>query len=144
MAQRKRKKHRMAGNEKRMNPADSAGTDGAIEGESPAENSTNTASHATRAAKKAKQKQIAATKQAETALVLATPTTVLPAARVTRLSSQLAACSQAPLPPDTTSEALLTPDELARSDELCELQRQEGSCWSQVTVPCFFICSFTV
>ena len=26
----------MAGNEKRMNPADSAGTDGAIEGQSPA------------------------------------------------------------------------------------------------------------
>jgi len=52
MAQRKRKKHRMAGNEKRMNPADSAGTDGAIEGQSPAENSTNTTSHATRAAKK--------------------------------------------------------------------------------------------
>ena len=58
----------MAGNEKRMNPADSAGTDGAIEGQSPAENSTNTASHATRVAKKAKQKQIAATKQAETTL----------------------------------------------------------------------------
>ena len=40
MAQRKRKKHRMAGNEKRMNLADSAGTDGAIEGQSPAGNST--------------------------------------------------------------------------------------------------------
>ena len=52
MAQRKRKKHRMAGNEKWMNPADSAGTDGAIEGQSPAENSTNTTSHATRVAKK--------------------------------------------------------------------------------------------
>ena len=52
MAQRKRKKHRMAGNEKRMNPVDSAGTDGAIEGQSPAENSTNTASHAKRVAKK--------------------------------------------------------------------------------------------
>ena len=52
MAQRKRKKHIMAGNEKWMNPADSAGTDGAIEGQSPAENSTNTASHATRVAKK--------------------------------------------------------------------------------------------
>ena len=52
MAQRKRKKHRMAGNEKWMNHADSTGTDGAIEGESPAENSTNTTSHATRAAKK--------------------------------------------------------------------------------------------
>ena len=42
----------MAGNEKRMNPADSAGTDGAIEGQSPAENSTNTTSHSTRIAKK--------------------------------------------------------------------------------------------
>ena len=31
---------------------DSAGTDGAIEGQSPAENSTNTASHATGVAKK--------------------------------------------------------------------------------------------
>ena len=51
----------MVGNEKLMNPADSAGTDGAIEGESPAENSTNTASHATRAAEQAKQKQIAST-----------------------------------------------------------------------------------
>ena len=49
----------MAGNEKRMNPADSAGTDGAIEGQSPVENSTNTAFHAKRAAKKAKHKQIA-------------------------------------------------------------------------------------
>ena len=112
----------MARNEKRMNPADSAGTDGAIEGQSPAENSTNTASHATRVAKKAKQKQIAATKQAETALVLATPSTILPAARVTRASTELAARSQAPLPPDNTFQALLTQDELARSDEPCELQ----------------------
>ena len=107
----------MAGNEKRMNPADSVGTDGAIEGESPVENSTNTASHATRTTKKAKQKQIAATKQAMTALVLATPTTVLPAARLTRASTELATRSQAPLPPDTTSQALLTQDELAISDE---------------------------
>ena len=37
----------MPGNEKRMNPADSTGTDGAVEGESLVENSTNTASHAT-------------------------------------------------------------------------------------------------
>ena len=144
MAQRKRKQHRLTGNGKQKNPADSVGTDGAIEGQSLAENSTKTASHATRAAKKAKQKQIAATKQAETALVLATPTTVLPAARLTRASTELAARSQAPLPPDTTSEALLTQDELARLDELCELQQQEGSCWSQVTVACFFICSLTV
>ena len=112
----------MAGNEKRMNPADSAGTDGAIEGQSPAENSTNRASHATRAAKKSKQKQIPATKQAETTLVVATPSTILPATRVTRASIELAARSQAPLPPDTTSQALLTQDELARSDEPCELQ----------------------
>ena len=134
----------MAGNEKRMNLADSAGTDGAIEGQSPAENCTDRVSHATRAAEQAKQKQIAATKQAETALVLATPTTILPAARLTRASTELAACSQAPLPPDTTSQALLTQDELAISDEPCELQQQEGSCWSQVTVACFFICSLTV
>ena len=60
----------MAGNENRMNPADSVGTDGAIEGQSPAKNSTNMASHTTWAAEKAKQKQIAATKQAETTLVL--------------------------------------------------------------------------
>ena len=77
----------MVGNEKRMNPADSASTDGAIEGQSLAKKSTNTASHATRVAKKAKQKQIAATKQAETILVLATPTTVLPTARLTRASN---------------------------------------------------------
>ena len=134
----------MAGNEKRMNPADSTGTDGAIEDQSPAENSTNTASHATRAAEQAKQKQIAATKQAETTLVVATPSRVPPVARFTRSSTQLAARSQAPLPPDTTSEALLTQDELARSYELCELQQQEGSCWTHVTVACFFICSLTV
>ena len=42
----------MAGNEKRMNPADSAGTDGVVEGPSLAKNSTNTASQATRVAKK--------------------------------------------------------------------------------------------
>ena len=91
----------MAGNGNRKNPADSAGTDGATEGQSPAENSTNRVSHATRAAEKAKQKQIAATKQAETTLVLTTPSTVLPASRVTRVSTELAACSQAPLPLDT-------------------------------------------
>ena len=117
----------MAGNEKRMNPADSTGTDGAIEGQSPVENCTNGVSHAKRAAKQDKQKPIAATKQAETTLVLATPTTVLPAARRTRASTELAERSQAPLPPDTTSQALLTQDELATSDEPCELQQQEGS-----------------
>ena len=144
MAQRKRKQDRTTRKGKRNNPADSAGTDGAIEGQSPAKNCTDRVSHATRAAEQAKQKQIAATKQAETTLVVATPSTVPPAARFTRWSTQLAARSQAPLPPDTTSKALLTQDELARSDELCELQQQEGSCWSQVTVACFFICSLTV
>ena len=144
MAQRKRRKHRIAGNGNWKNPADSAGTDGAIEGQSLAENSTNRVSHATRAAEKSKQKQIAATKQAETTLVLATPTTVLPVARLTHASTELATRSQAPLPPDTTSQALLTQDELAISDEPCELQQQDGSCWSQVTVACFFICSLIV
>ena len=104
MAQRKRKEHRMAGDgvstqdarkQKQKNYADSAGTDGAIEGQSLAENSTNTASHATRVAKKGKQKQIAA--------------------RLTHASTELAARSQAPLPPDTTYQALLTQDGLARS-----------------------------
>ena len=94
--------------------------------------------------KKTNRNKIAATKQAETALVLATPTTVLPAARRTRASTELAARSHAPLPPDTTSQALLTQDELAISDEPCELQQQEGSCWTHVTVACFFICSLTV
>ena len=117
----------MAGNEKRMNPADSAGTDGAIEGQSPAENCTKRVSHATRAAEQAKRKQMAATKQAKTALVVATPSTVPPAARVTRWSTQLAAHSQAPLPPDTTSEALLTQQDLARSDEPHEHQHEDGT-----------------
>ena len=107
-------------------------------------NCTNGVSRARCAAEQAKQKPIATTKQVETTLVVATPSTVPPAARFTRWSTQLAARSQAPLPPDTTSEALLTQDELARSDELCELQQQEGSYWSQVIVACFFICSLTV
>ena len=68
---------------KRKNSTDSAGIDGAIEGQSPVENCTDRVSRATRAAEQAKQKQIAATKQAETTLVVATPSTVPPAARVT-------------------------------------------------------------
>ena len=52
MAQRKRKEDITTGKGKQKNPIDSDGTDGAIEGQSPAENSTNTASHATRVAKK--------------------------------------------------------------------------------------------
>ena len=104
MAQRKRKQDRTIGKGKRKNPADSAGTDGAIEGQSLAKKFTNRVSRATRAAEQATQKPIAATKQAETSLVVATPSTVPPAARVTRWSTQLAARSQAPLPPDTTSK----------------------------------------
>ena len=143
MEQRKRKGHRMTGDgvstkdtwkRKWNNYADSAGSDGAIEGQSPVENCTNGVSRPTWAAKQDKYKPIAATKQAETALVVATPSTVPPATWFTRLLTQLVARSQAPLPPETTSEALLTQDELARSDELCELQHQEGSCWSQVIV----------
>ena len=76
----------MTGNGKRKNPADSAGTDGAIEGQSLAENSTHGIPCYT-SRKKAKQKQIAATKQAEIALVVATPSTVPPDARVTRWST---------------------------------------------------------
>ena len=88
----------MTGKGKQNNPIDSAGTDGAIEAQSPVENCTHRVSHATRAAKKDKQKQIAATKQAENTLVLATPTTVLLAARLTRAATELGARFQAPLP----------------------------------------------
>ena len=65
---------------KQKNYADSAGTDGAIEGQSPAENCTDRVSRATRAVEQAKQKQIAATKHAEITLVVATPSTVPPTA----------------------------------------------------------------
>ena len=54
MAQRKRKQHRATGKVKWKNPADSAGTDGAIEGQSPMENCTNRVSRARRAAEQAK------------------------------------------------------------------------------------------
>ena len=76
MAQRKRKQDRTTGKGKWNNLADSADTDGAIEGQSPMENCTDRVSHATRAAEQAKQKQIAATKQGESSLVVATPSIV--------------------------------------------------------------------
>ena len=60
--------------QKRKNYADSTGTDGAIEGQSPAKNCTNGVSHATRAAEQAKQKS------AETTLVVTTTSTVPPVA----------------------------------------------------------------
>ena len=65
---------------KRKNFADSAGIDGAIEGQSPLENCTNMVSRATTAVKQSKQKLIASTKQVVMALVVATPSTVPPAA----------------------------------------------------------------
>ena len=89
MAHRKRKGHKITGDgvstkdtqkRKRKNYADSVGTDGAIEGQSLAKNCKNAVSHATRAAKQVKQKIIDATKQAETALVVATLSRVPPAA----------------------------------------------------------------
>ena len=79
---------------KRKDYADSAGTDGAIEGQSPPNFFTNVVSRGTRAAKQAKHKLIAATKQAETTLVVATPSIVSLAARVTRSSTQLGARSK--------------------------------------------------
>ena len=54
MAQSKRKQDRTTGERKRNNPADSAGTKGAIEGQSPVENCTDRVSHDTRAAEQAK------------------------------------------------------------------------------------------
>ena len=96
MAQRKRKQDRTTGKGKRNSPADFAGTDGAIEGQSPAENCTDWVSRATRAKEQAKQKQIAATKQAETTLVVATPSTVPLPARFTCWSTQLATRSNLP------------------------------------------------
>ena len=89
MAQRKRKEHKITRDgvstkdtrkRKRKNYADSDSTDGAIEGQSPAKNCADRVSRAKRAAEQAKQKQIAATKQAETTLVVATPSIVPPAA----------------------------------------------------------------
>ena len=72
---------------KRKNYADSASTNGAIEGQIPPENCTNAVSRATRATIQAKPKLIASTKQAAIALVVATPSTVPTAAQVTRLST---------------------------------------------------------
>ena len=109
---------------KRFCRRDFAGTYSAVEGPSPPAKSTNTVSPAPPAA--------------------ASASTIPASQPVTHSFAPELASSQAPLPPDTTSEALLTQDELARSDELCELQQQEGSCWSQVRVACFFICSITV
>ena len=116
---------REARKRKRNSSVDSAGTDSAREGRSPPDKCTNTVSPATPPAKCTKDKQ---TKQATIALVVATPSSTVPTcARLTRSSTLLAASSQAPLTPDTTSEALLAQEDLARSDEPCALQHPEGS-----------------
>ena len=109
---------------KRFCRRDSAGTYSAVEGPSPPAKSTNTVSPAPPAT--------------------ASASTVPASQPVTRSFSLELASSQAAFTPNTASEALLTQQDLARSDEPCELQQQEGSCWSQVTVACFFICSLTV
>ena len=54
--------------------------------------------------------------------------------RVTHSLAPQLDSSQDAFTPNTTSEALLTQQDLARSDEPHEHQQQEGSCWSQVTV----------
>ena len=109
---------------KRICRLDSAGTYSAVEGPSPPAKSTNIVSPAPPAA--------------------ASASTVPASQPVTRSLAPELASSQAAFTPDTTSEALLTQDEFAISDEPCELQQPEGSCWSQVTVACFFICTLTV
>ena len=92
---------------KRCIPRDSAGTYSAVEGLSPPAKSTNIVSPAPPAA--------------------APPSTVPTSQRVTRSNAPQVACSQAALPPNTTSEALLTQQDLARSDEPHEHQHQYGT-----------------
>jgi hypothetical protein len=93
--------------QKRSFPRDSAGTYSAEEGQSPPAKSTNTVSPAPPAA--------------------APPSTVPTSQRVTRSNAPQVACSQAAFPPNTTSEALLTLHDLARSDEPHEHQHQDGT-----------------
>ena len=109
---------------KRFCHRDSASTYSVVEGPSPPAKSTNTVSPALPAA--------------------ASASTVPASQPVTHSFAPELASSQASFTPNTTSEALLTQQDLAILDEPCELQQQEGSCWSQVTVACFFICSLTV
>jgi hypothetical protein len=92
---------------KRSFPRDSAGTYSAEEGQSPPAKSTNTVSPAPPAA--------------------APPSIVPTSQRVTRSNAPQVACSQAAFPPNTTSEALLTLQDLARSDEPHEHEHQDGT-----------------
>ena len=97
---------------KRLSHRDSAGTYSAVEGPSPPAKSTNTVSPAPPAA--------------------ASASTVPASQRVTRSFAPELASSQAAFTPNTTSEALLTQQDLARSDEPHEHQPRryltESSC----------------
>ena len=92
---------------KRIFPQDSAGTYSEVEGPSPPAKSTNTISPAPPAA--------------------ASASTVPASQRVTRSFAPELASSQATFTPNTTSEALLTQQDLARSDEPHEHQHQDDT-----------------
>ena len=108
--------------QKRFCCRDSAGTYSAVEGPSPPAKSTNTVSPPAAAS-----------------------TSTVPASLwVTRSFAPELASSQAAFTPNTTSEALLTQQDLARLDEPHEHQHQDGTWPSQVAVACSFICTLTV
>ena len=92
---------------KRICHPDSAGTYSAVEGPSPPAKSTNTVSPAPPA--------------------VASASTVPASQRVTRSFAPELASSQAAFTPNTTSEALLTQQDLARLDEPHEHQHQDGT-----------------
>jgi hypothetical protein len=92
---------------KRICPRDTAVTYSAVEGPSPPAKSTNTVSPAPPAA--------------------ASASTVPVSQRVTHLFAPQLARSQAAFTPNTTSEAQLTHQDLARSDEPHEHQHQDGT-----------------
>ena len=92
---------------KRICHRDSAGTYSAVEGPSPPTKSTNTVSPAPPAA--------------------ASASTVPASQPVTHSFTLELASSQASFTHNTTSEALLTQQELARSDEPHEHQHQDGT-----------------
>ena len=93
--------------QKRICRRDSTGTYSAIEGPSPPAKSTNTVSPAPPAA--------------------ASASTIPTSQRVTHSFAPELASSQAAFTPNTTSEALMTQQDLARSDETHEHQHQDGT-----------------
>ena len=92
---------------KRLCRQDSAGTYSAVEGPSPPAKSTNTLSPAP--------------------LATASASTVPASQRVTHSFAPELASSQAAFTPNTTSEAMLTQQDFARSDEPHEHQHQDGT-----------------